>query len=221
MLCSLLAKLKRCLCFRRESERKALYDFPPYQIFEIASSREPQVARIVQFVSHFVTHIIPQRPRRIFQTIKWFYQRGRRGWADCDTWSLDWYLDRWLPEALRYLKAHKQGLPRAMFEGLPTKDNNGFCPTDEAFRIAQERWNSILDRMIAGFEAGQRMSEGLYRPELGPELPWRRPAGVSADSWRKIEEDRDKAISKLSQRDQELFKEGMALFVEHYRSLWD
>src|SRR6266852_1897293 len=24
--------------------------------------------------------------------LKWFWQRGRRGWADCDTWSFDNYL---------------------------------------------------------------------------------------------------------------------------------
>jgi hypothetical protein len=44
---------------------------------------------------------------------------------------------------------------------------------------------------------------------------------VSADAWQKISTDRTVAISKLKKRDQELFNEGMALFVEYYRSLWD
>ncbi len=33
--------------------------------------------------------------------IKWFIQRGTRGYADCDTWSLDSYIAGWLPSALR------------------------------------------------------------------------------------------------------------------------
>lgn len=26
------------------------------------------------------------------QEVVWFYQRGRRGWADCDSWSIDTYI---------------------------------------------------------------------------------------------------------------------------------
>jgi len=29
---------------------------------------------------------------RIFKEIKWFWQRGKRGWADCDVWGFQDYL---------------------------------------------------------------------------------------------------------------------------------
>jgi hypothetical protein len=32
-------------------------------------------------------------PRRIYYKMKFTLQRARRGWADCDTWDLDHYLD--------------------------------------------------------------------------------------------------------------------------------
>lgn len=63
-------------------------------------------------------------PRDIYYSIKYFIQRGRRGWANCDTWSLDSYLNGWLPSALRYLKAHKHGTPCSMFPrgaGIPAR----------------------------------------------------------------------------------------------------
>lgn len=222
MLRSILVQLRRLLRLRHDENKRDVSRYlSSFEMFETASDCESPCVRVCHFISRFCKSNIYGGPRRAFLAIKWFIQRGRRGWADCDTWSLDWYLDRWMPDALRYLKANKCGIPRETLEGLPTNDENGFCPTDEAFSIAEERWNSILDRMIAGFEAGRRMSGGLYNSELGPDLPWRRPAGVSADAWQKISTDRTVAISKLKKRDQELFNEGMALFVEYYRSLWD
>lgn len=48
---------------------------------------------------HSLTHpwVIPGY---YWRQAKWFVQRGRRGWADCDTWALDSYLLGWLPDAM-------------------------------------------------------------------------------------------------------------------------
>ena len=64
------------------------------------------------------------------------------------------------------------------------------------------------------------MSDGLYEKELG-EYPLRRPEGVTKEDWEKVRDDRMKASRLLEARDEAIFQEGMKLFVEHYRSLWD
>jgi len=147
-------------------------------------------------------------PARICREIKWFVQRGRRGWADRDTWSLDWYLNGWMPDALRYLKEHKHGTPMSVF---PTEacyiapDGN---PTDAAHDIAARRWDEILGKIIAGFEASRRINDGLYEDELGP-YPSRGSASRIA------------ATRLLEERDEKTRLEGFALFAEHYHSFWD
>jgi len=93
-------------------------------------------------------------------------------------------------------------------------------PSDEGMVRAQARWDAIMDKMIAAFEASERMSDGIYEAELG-DYPMGRPSGVSIDAWEAVKKSRFAAIRLLTERDQKIFEEGMALFVTHYHSLWD
>ena len=161
-------------------------------------------------------------PRRIYNETKFILQRARRGWADSDTWSLDGYLDSWMPAALRHLKEHKHGVPASMFvpeDSIVGGDWQG-NPSEEGMVRAEARWDAIMDKMIEAFEASKRMSEGIYEAELG-DYPMGRPSGVSIDAWEAVKESRFAAIRLLTERDQKIFEEGMALFVTHYHSLWD
>jgi hypothetical protein len=75
----------------------------------------------------------------IFQygrNIKWFLQRGWRGYADCDVWSIDDYLSTWMPKALR--KLNKYGHP---------------CG------LTQKKWDDIVEQIARGFEAHRKNSE--------------------------------------------------------------
>lgn len=65
-----------------------------------------------------------RNPLRKLRPIKWFWQRGRRGWADCDTWALDHYLEGILSEALSYLGDHRMGSPPQL---CPDRDEQGMC----------------------------------------------------------------------------------------------
>ena len=93
-------------------------------------------------------------------------------------------------------------------------------PSDEGMVRAQARWDAIMDKMIAAFEASERMSDGIYEAELG-DYPMGRPSGVSIEAWEAVKKSRFAAIRLLTERDQKIFEEGMALFVKHYHSLWD
>jgi hypothetical protein len=158
-------------------------------------------------------------PVRLCRKVKWFFQRGSRGWADCDTWGLDDYLNSWMPKALVYLKAHKHGIPTSIFEEADGTDEFG-NPTPTARERASPRWDATLDKMIEAFEANKRMRDVLYEEELG-EYPTRRPKGFVRKAWREHMHQHYLMTQELANRDQEIFEEGMALFIKHYNSLWD
>lgn len=157
-------------------------------------------------------------PRDTYYDAKYFIQRGKRGWADRDTWALDNYLSRWLPDALKHLKANKHGTPMDMFDGLPMDEDSN--PTHESHDIASKRWDDTMDKMIAAFDAWNRMEEGLYEDILGP-YPLGRPKGVTREAWEAHRHERFLKSEELRKRDEAIFDAGMALFGKHFGSLWD
>lgn len=78
----------------------------------------------------------------VYLQMKWFYQRGKRGYADCDVWSLDCYLARWMPEALLKLKNISHAYPN---------------------RMSEKGWNKKIDRMVLGFMAARHVNEGKFK----------------------------------------------------------
>ena len=47
---------------------------------------------------------LPDVPRDTYLNIKWFIQRGKRGYADCDVWNLDCYLADIISKGVKQLK---------------------------------------------------------------------------------------------------------------------
>ncbi len=151
----------------------------------------------------------------MFNKLKWAVQRVFRGWDDRVIWNIDMYLARMMPVWLRQLKAQK-GFPPLVFHG-----------DDVDIEESEKMWNEILDKMIEGFEAAQHIDdlpawEELRKVEqerFGRELlVWNDKDELDElytelDFWRKYQEQYDEALAT--------FKEGMALFTEHFFSLWD
>lgn len=128
----------------------------------------------------------------IFRKIKWFIQRGIRGWADCDVWSFDSYLNKIIISGLKRLKENHQG-----------------CPSDlwDEYAVNQEchKWYFIIDEMIQGFEAADTIVNGhcMYFSEIDNGM---------------MEYRLDKEqLENLSKK----YKRGMKLFSEYYLNLWD
>jgi hypothetical protein len=63
--------------------------------------------------------------------IKWFWQRGSRGWADCDTWSIDYHLCRIIPPMIRKLKKNDHGYP---------------------YDLSSKQWHKILNNIAWTFD---------------------------------------------------------------------
>lgn len=67
--------------------------------------------------------------------IRWFIQRGRRGYSDADLWSFDWYLRGILAKGLKQFAKNPLGWP-AQGEAKEYKD-----------------WKKVLNKMADGFQA--------------------------------------------------------------------
>src|ERR1039458_10245127 len=88
-----------------------------------------------------------------------FWKRGRHGWSVPDTWSIDHYLDRIVPEMIDHLRQHSHGWP-----GSP---------------MTYEEWtedDGILDRIAQGFRAhGQWMNMDYVHDDEHYDLVIHRP----------------------------------------------
>lgn len=132
--------------------------------------------------------------KSIPREIKWFIQRGRRGYADCDVWSFDWYLTEMIPKALRQLEKHHCGCPTELYD--ETKIDN------ECWK-----WEQILKEIAKGFDEIHKVVSSKHWDKL-LEPSWSDP------------EDGIKAHEK-DKKSKEQFKKSMDLFVKYFTSLWD
>jgi hypothetical protein len=193
--------------------------FWDFQLFNIEDhNRRSRWVDLYYVFYRFFKYSSWSSPRRAYREVKWFIQRGRRGWADCDVWSLDDYLNSWLPDAVRKLKKDSQGVPGVLVEAEDCDETGS--TSEEGMARAVERWDTILEKIALGFEADRRAQSGLYEEELGS-YPLDRPAGVSASAWVKVKDDRFAAARELEARDRQTFDEGMALFAKYWHNLWD
>lgn len=138
-------------------------------------------------------------PRYLFKWVKWFFQRGSRGWADCDWWNMNSYL---IKVTIPMLKKLKEGHSYPYVEGA--KDENEWC----------ER----LDEMIEAFEAAQRVIEDEYTID---DVNWWE---AFSNPTPKLKEDVSIAIQKsikMSKADQKIFEKKIKVFVKWFYQLWD
>ena len=96
-------------------------------------------------------------PMKYWNAAMYFWQRGTRGYADCDVWSLDMYLSQWLPLALDSMKGGSYPGQRGM---------------------TSKRWDEILDKMAEGFKAYYRTSNMEYDSSTDEESQLRKQEEV-------------------------------------------
>lgn len=86
---------------------------------------------------------------KIIREIKWFFQRGKKGWADCDSWELRSHFSRMMIKALRDIQGG-YGCPHEFYN---SKNTNNEC----------QGWHDTLEEMAQGFEAVLFMDEHKYQ----------------------------------------------------------
>jgi hypothetical protein len=181
---------------------------------------KPWYIRTYRFIRCWVKRGL-RVPFRTYYACKYAWQRVTRGWDDRILWSVDYWLSDKMPKILKHFKENLHSTPCWCFEGLPTEPDNEYNHTDEAYKVAEKRWDEILDRMIEGWEASARILDGLYEKELGPyPLPTRK-MNRTKEEWNKLREDHYHAVCVCEARDRKIMEEGLALFVKYFHSLWN
>lgn len=111
---------------------------------------------------------------------KWFFQRGYRGYADCDVWSMDGYLTDIIPAMIRRLMTYKNSYPPE-FQNI-------------------EEWLQILDEIASGFELMKAWEED-YAAVLGDStyVNFKNPV------WKAKLEAKEKEVYEKFEKAKELF----------------
>ena len=105
------------------------------------------------------------RVKSFRRVIKYSWQRARRGWAGCDTWSIDYWFCATVPDMLRKLADDKYGVPTPFV----TYDDEGNIIGD-----LEERWKCferVLLRIADDLEAPEKFWESDFGREFGED--WR------------------------------------------------
>ena len=89
--------------------------------------------------------------------VKWFYQRGSRGWSDRSAWSIDtWLVDNLIP-MLERLKKEKLGVPSSMY-----RDEDGMRRNGDGDVLAEQRWDNVLGEIIYGLKCAKKLQDMNY-----------------------------------------------------------
>jgi hypothetical protein len=168
-------------------------------------------------------------PMTYIDTVRYIWQRGTRGYADCDWWNLNCYIATVNLGVLRMLRDRAHGYPADLATDNPLNNTiQAICWSDqEDTNEGFNEWKRILDKMILGFEAYLQLANDT---EFAPEECWGDRTDWDCD-------DADAFLEKLNDPnrkgfDRELYEqwrkplqeqmdEGFALYAKHFHNLWD
>jgi hypothetical protein len=155
-----------------------------------------------------------------------------------DTWSLDHTLALIILPALLQLKEEKHGVPSELVKDVGGEDWDQQDSFDfykethnEAFEIACERWNEILDKMIWSFEqlikddySDQYHHGTMDMGWIETDKLYPNPiTGKMEKTYQMVDKNPDEHWYDHvgHQLHEERIQEGFELFGKYYRSLWD
>lgn len=154
------------------------------------------------WIFHRIKNFLTNMPKRI----KFFYQRGKRGYSDQDVWSMDWWFFSVVIPMLKQLRDTKQGYP-------------------SKFKTPEE-WDRELDTMIHYFieatEEGcseKNEYEEQYNKRWWDSFDKKGMAYVIDDS-----ELRDKYLQRSYEIDEyreDMKNKGFEMFSKYFWNLWD
>lgn len=154
------------------------------------------------WVFHRIKNFLTNMPKRI----KFFYQRGKRGYSDQDVWSMDWWFFSVVIPMLKQLRDTKQSYP-------------------SKFKTPEE-WDRELDTMIHYFieatEEGcseKNEYEEQYNKRWWDSFDKKGMAYVIDDS-----ELRDKYLQRSYEIDEyreDMKNKGFEMFSKYFWNLWD
>lgn len=131
----------------------------------------------------------------ILKEIKYFYQRGTRGYSDRDCWDIDSHLASIIPPMVRTLK-DGCGSPSKLYD--PTSVNN-----------EHHKWHEIVEEIAQGFEAAEHIKNLDYHRWVDSTNPKYKGCKEFSIDHEALKNYQDK------------MNRGLELFSKYFLSLWD
>lgn len=160
-------------------------------------------------------------PVNYWRTVKYFCQRGWRGYADCDHWDSDGYMESVMLGTIKLLREHTHGYPSGLTGEVNSLPDNK--EEDPGFVI----WKGVLTEIIDGLEAGidlrheNSVPEGVYsdQPLVFEDVPDQPGFSrlVETDTPRFDQEKWEEWAAPLRKKK----LRAMYLLRKHWGSFWD
>lgn len=166
-----------------------LEEFKQEFVDEAKWREDHPVLAFFEDVKDFFQYTIPRKLNDYRFETKMAYQRVFRGWDDRYWWGHHHEHSRITLEALKHFRKKHMGSPSQFF-GFDTTNEDGHA-----------KWDEILDKMIAGFQAAIDIDDVHILTSSG--------------------EYDHKATQKEIKRLEKIQNDGLKLYVKWYRSLWD
>lgn len=175
---------------------------------------------ILSFFENFYYELRRKKdiPRDTYNKIKWFIQRGKRGYADCDIWNFSGYLSNILVNGLKELKDQVHGHPISIDCSHHTVDIEGESK-------GTKKWKKIIDKMIWTFEVTNKILERDWIPVFDEKYR------IELRDYVKRLNRRDKKplfddlpkrkYHLMTKREMQKYNSGWKLFKDYYINLWD
>jgi len=128
-----------------------------------------------------------------YREVKWFMQRGFRGYSDRDLWSISCFFNGTVLKGLRaFKKRDRSGFPAFL------------CNDDTTHEQADIKWEKILDDMIEG-------------------LDYITTDHIATKVWGEFEQKKisEKEYREKTDRLYKEAQEKAVLFIKHLPALWD
>lgn len=134
--------------------------------------------------------------------IKWFFQRGKNGFCDYDTYDIDYWFLKTMPKLLqRYIELNNE-----------VKAHPSFCSYDE--------WVDIIDEMVHCFKETNEDTCSMKNEYeyIFDKVTFKAKGGIEVNKEDlKKYNDRQHVIDAYRK---EMLNKGLDLFKEYFRDLW-
>ena len=155
--------------------------------------------------------------RRNFRPAITFYQRGKRGWADEDTWSIDATLSKIIPEMLRYLADNGNGTPCGY--GAPSNSTSEEIIAYDRTNNGRMLWKKDLHHMADLFQDACPYTSKHENPYID-KIGWCHDSPFTPkneEAWKKYKEWETNRFKE----GQKSLHEACVLLEKNYYNLWD
>lgn len=159
-------------------------------------------------------------PMDKYREIKWFIQRGKRGYADYDVWGFHSYLTNIISKGIKDLKVQVHGVPSDVHK----KMNESYSSD---LKKSIKEWKRILGEIQWTFETAKKIDEGnlLYIEDERSRKRIEKTCKILnipiAEEDKLFPEIPDEFYTVMTKEECKRYKNGWKLFQKYYFSLWD